>query len=195
MLAVGMGHHAATRLLLEKGADATHRSHSGGTPLHHMSEVGSCDVTLGKLLLDAKCDAGVQDKSGRTALHWAVRTKPCTSKVRDFINWLLSTGVEVNVRDKASELPLDLADDLDIRQVLLTQHRDIQNRRAHDSPVRGYKSTAALKEPGAQINQRACHRCGKGLVVSRPEGELWVHTCMHCGVLRRNYALDEFDDD
>jgi hypothetical protein len=64
------GHVAATRLLLEAGADVNSiRAFNGGTPLHHAAFLGHLDVA--RTLVEAGAELGAKDNRGNTPVQVA----------------------------------------------------------------------------------------------------------------------------
>jgi len=99
--AVRAGFREAVELLLDLGADATHRSLLDETPL--LLAAATHDARTVTMLLDAGADIESRNRAGRTPLHVAAHGNKL-----EVVQTLLDAGADPNARDKKGHLPTDL---------------------------------------------------------------------------------------
>ncbi|KAF2864847.1 ankyrin repeat-containing domain protein, partial [Massariosphaeria phaeospora] len=85
--------------LLSNGAEAKARFEDGQTLLHHVVSPGFGLAKVAQRLLEHGLKVDVRDKSGSTALHLAVQSRPC-------IEVLLKNGADVKAVDHRDLTPL-----------------------------------------------------------------------------------------
>ena len=112
MARAAKGHVDVVRCLLENGADVNARANRDFTPL--MMAITNNRVNVAIFLMEQGADVNIQDKDGKTALHYAVfrdsrlcHKMPCVCGV-----CFIKNGADVNVRtamnDSRSRTPLML---------------------------------------------------------------------------------------
>lgn len=87
--------------LISSGCDISVQ-HDGFTLMHGAAATGF--ITLGQLLAEKGVAVDSTDDSGRMPLHWAVQ-----ENCKDFIAWLISESVPLNVEDSCAHTPLFMA--------------------------------------------------------------------------------------
>ena len=90
--------------LISGGADVMCRDPNGNTPVHWAARSGSSDLV--GLLLSRSCPLDAQNDAGETALHWAMRAG---RRGEGAARALVESGARVNVFNRASRRPLDVA--------------------------------------------------------------------------------------
>jgi len=109
------------KILLENGASLTHKNNNGETAL--FTAMGS-DSDTAQFLLDIyvrehkDLDVHQKNNKGETLLHKRVATReyrPCL----DSIKFLISQGADVNTQDNQGTTPLLVADDEEVKRLLL----------------------------------------------------------------------------
>ncbi len=115
--------------------DSVHSDHEAEPILNDFVSQGDIDkleAMLGKCTLS---EVNARDKKGQTALH-----KAAINNDFDFVELLLSKGADVNIKDHASNTPLNHAaknsNSLEIIELLLAKGADVNQR--------GYKGKTAL---------------------------------------------------
>ena len=73
----------------------------GRTPIYHAIDQQRVDII--DLLIDMKCNINVQDRGGKTPLHWAFVCTPCN---RDIIERLITAGSSGTILDERGRTPL-----------------------------------------------------------------------------------------
>ena len=182
------------QLLLEYGADPDwippahqHSSYSDSdrsTPLLSYAARYN-DVTLMKLLTKFGAELEQKDSMGRTALYYALRTNkqmrhaPNNSYNTAALNFLLSSGAEVNVTDSCGMSPLFLASEsgaLVFVKTLLSSGADPKLRTSENCPLliackqRHHKIVKLLLERGADV--QAADKDGKSALYHAVESVL-----------------------
>jgi ankyrin repeat protein len=103
---------ALVRHLVEQGADKDKVSRrTGRTPLYVAASGGFLDIV--QYLVQQGADKEKTASNGNTALHAAANAGR-----RDVVVCLLSHGAKLDVRNKAGELPIDVADTEEIKQII-----------------------------------------------------------------------------
>jgi ankyrin repeat protein len=93
--------------LLAHGADAGACNQYGKTPLHHASRWFDNDhLEWAKSLLEKGALVNAADKSGETALHWAVQTAATGMVGLFMVRFLLENGADVNAHSNFERSPL-----------------------------------------------------------------------------------------
>lgn len=111
VFAVGAGDFEATELLLKSGANPNHSFNKAGyTLLMDSSFEGNIEVS--KALLSAKASVNLQDKDGKSALHYAAKEGH-----RELISLLLEKGANPKLKDLRGKRPLDYALDYHDRSI------------------------------------------------------------------------------
>lgn len=87
-----VGFDAATKILLENGADADLQNEHGRAPLSFAAEFGS--VKVAKKLVEAGCDINANDLEDCTPMIWAVRRGQL-----ELVKYLLAKRVNLDCRD------------------------------------------------------------------------------------------------
>ncbi|EWZ32912.1 hypothetical protein FOWG_10787 [Fusarium oxysporum f. sp. lycopersici MN25] len=105
--ALDVGDAEAARILIDRGADLRCRDDSGRNILHLVS-ADNCGIDLVQDIIALAPDLQYQfDENSRTPLHYAIDCqKP--GHPRDEVNFLISTGVDVTVRDANGDTPLHI---------------------------------------------------------------------------------------
>ena len=111
-------------------------SFGGITPLILASQYGRLEVM--RYLLEQGADRDKVDHVGWTSLHWAASRGHL-----DIAKLLMVYGADLNARDHWDQLPIDLADNEEIRQAI----RDEPRRRMDEAP--GKRATEQDRHPNA----------------------------------------------
>jgi ankyrin repeat protein len=153
-LAVKFDCEKLTELLIESGFDI---SDEKSLPLHWAARWGSLKVA--GLLLEKGINVDIQNDSGETPLHRAVRYG---SKNEKIVKFLAQKGADVNKRDQEGFTPLHCAayyGDVEIAKSLLEKQAitDVQNKYGetplHCAAEYGYTQVAeTLLKGGADVN-------------------------------------------
>ena len=122
-IACTKGHLAIVQLLLENGADIETADTSEYSPLIIATTCGELAVVRHLLEQGANRDKVTFDDW--TSLHWAAHNGHL-----EIAKLLMSYGADLNARTRDYELPIDLADDEEIRQAI----RDEPRRRLDEAP-------------------------------------------------------------
>lgn len=93
------------RLLIEKGADATHRNQLGQTPLHTAAYSGQ--LPLLKLLIDYAASLDLRDDQGNTVLSALISSK--ARSIETVAYSALGAGLMLNQTNQEGYTPLHLA--------------------------------------------------------------------------------------
>lgn len=109
--AVSSGDVEEVKKLLAKGADINHQNVDGLTALHQACIDESCDLV--EFLVDHGARMDIRDNEGWTALHAAAS---CGSV--EIAQCLLDHGADVAAVNNEGELPLDLAEEEDMEDIL-----------------------------------------------------------------------------
>ncbi|KAF5697455.1 hypothetical protein FMUND_15405 [Fusarium mundagurra] len=120
LLAIGSGHEAIVKLLLENGGLESKDNH-GRTPLSYVAQNGSeADVHL---LLEQDATAESADNSGRTPLSYAAGNDKAV------VQLLLEQGAAIESADNSGRTPLSYAagNDKAVMQLLLEQGAAIES--------------------------------------------------------------------
>ncbi|KAK3298588.1 ankyrin repeat-containing domain protein [Chaetomium fimeti] len=154
--AAGRGHIDMVTLLLEKGADISHRNIHGQTPLSHAVGGGHPDMIT--LLLKEGADIEQGDKNDRAPLSHAAEKGHL-----DMVTLLLKEGADANQRDRHGRTPILYAAEkgqLGMVALLLKEGADANQRdRLGRTPI-SYAAekgqlgiVTLLSEAGADIEQ------------------------------------------
>jgi ankyrin repeat protein len=96
------------RLLLDHGADLLAENQVGASPLHRWAT----SATLLRLALPGCSNIDIQNKSGETPLHCAIKSSLTTgSPTAEAVSMLIEAGANVYLPNQTWETPLDLAVD------------------------------------------------------------------------------------
>ena len=151
------------RDLLEHGIDVdAHANIEHSTPLHLASYCGGFKVA--QLLLDYGANINVQDKTGRTPLHWTVidMTDDLEDYFFDAVRFLLEHGANVNAPDDDDATPLHVVSksgSIKATRLLLKHGADVHAlSNIHPSPLhlasrrRDAEVARLLLEHGADVH-------------------------------------------
>ncbi|GIL57546.1 hypothetical protein Vafri_12749 [Volvox africanus] len=112
-VAAGLGLAAFVKELLVHGGHYDATDNHGNIPLHLAAEQGS-DEAVVELLMGRKASAKTKNKEGQTPLHLAVM-----GGYKGVVLKLIEANNRTDVKDKAGNTPLSLADDEEIRHILI----------------------------------------------------------------------------
>ena len=136
--------------LLEQGADIERAAVNSWTPLLYASSLAS-GFELARYLLEQGVDRDKADNEGCTPLHIAAEQGRLeTTKL------LMVYGAALNARNKWGQLPIDIADNEEIRQAI----RDEPRRRMDDAP--GKRATEQDRHPNTATSASAQQEEDKG---------------------------------
>ena len=95
-------------LLLEKGSPLDARDDQGYTPLLSAASQRHFDIV--KQLLELGANSSLENETGSSLLHYLIRTEPpLTEEQRNMLEYCLTSGVDVNCRNRYGETPLHQA--------------------------------------------------------------------------------------
>ena len=146
--AVAMGHKDIVALLIQKGANVNSKDRLGRTPLYSFASTGGSDIVIARILLAAGANAkSEEDEYHVTALDNAVETGNlelaelligahadvnhrnidgwsalhfATHHLRyEFVKVLIAAGADVNLPNKLGKMPLALAPNDAMKQLLI----------------------------------------------------------------------------
>ena len=100
--AAGVGYHAASRCLLEHGADKSLHDQSGRSPFHTAARKGNRKVI--QLFLQYGTNINERDMNGKTALHYAAK-----EGYKRVVQKLLEEGASADLEDDTKKTPLQYA--------------------------------------------------------------------------------------
>jgi ankyrin repeat protein len=109
--AIDCGEVEIARMLIEAGADVNVQNEWGKTPLHRAAMRGRVEIV--GMLLDARVDVNLQDKGGWTPLHVVASN----GRV-EIARMLIDAGADKDIRDNVGNLPYDLADTEELKNLL-----------------------------------------------------------------------------
>jgi ankyrin repeat protein len=81
-------------------------------PTHIQAQYGTFDPTIINLLLDFGANVNAQDKTKKTALHYAVQ-----KNLIEIVKRLIQLGADVDIKDKSGKSPIDYATTDEMRQL------------------------------------------------------------------------------
>ena len=137
------GHLAMVQYLVEQGADKDVATNGGSTPLMICcwSEILQEEhLEVASYLLEQGADRDKANDSGETPLHFAAEYG-----YLEIAMLLMSYGADLNARTNRSQLPIDVADDEEIKKAI----RDEPRRRMDEAP--GKRATDQDRHPNATI--------------------------------------------
>lgn len=157
------GHQNTLLLLLHAGCDINAVTNDKSTVLHLSSLNGNGNCVKALLYYSdhakVRCDRNAQTRSGDTAVHVAAKWG-----FVEIIETLLEYGVRLDLRNRASQLAIDLAHNTHIEMMLQTANApDIvwtNNEQAISEPFRGCYSTlaeTAMTADTMTFKQRTCN--------------------------------------
>ena len=136
------GHMDIVQYLVEQGADMEKACGLGGTPLIYASCSGRLDVA--RYLLEQGANRDKTTNRGYTSLHYAAYHGHLeTAKL------LMVYGADLNARTNDGKLPIDDADDEEIKQAI----RDEPRRRMDEAP--GKRATEQDRHPNTTASGSA----------------------------------------
>jgi len=98
--------------ILEKDkSQINYKDECGRTALNWASDRGHFGLT--KYLLENGADINSQDEDGSTSLHYA---SLCGHK--SIVKFLKEKGADVNIQDKEGNIPVELTDEDEIKEIL-----------------------------------------------------------------------------
>ncbi|MEB3177910.1 MAG: ankyrin repeat domain-containing protein, partial [Nostocaceae cyanobacterium] len=100
--------------MLPPDADINATDIYGRTLLHWAAK--SANESVIKFLLDRGAKVNIQDKQGKTPLHFAAVASPYSTE--DALKLLIAKGADVNVKDKNGNTPLSLAAKSQFKEVV-----------------------------------------------------------------------------
>ena len=119
--------------LFQFRVDPTKKDSNGLTPLHYAVEGEKVEMI--KMLIKAEANINAVDNCGQTALHLAAKKSYLMvnglKKIVDpleIINCLLQNGADPTKKDRDGKIPADIAEDEEIRQVLLKAKKAFRRR-------------------------------------------------------------------
>jgi hypothetical protein len=116
--AASAGHKEVVELLLANGANIHLMDNDGYTPLHEAAGGGHKDVVRLLLSHGADVDVAAKNEKGWTPLHFAVLNFALRKGDREVIELLLASGANPNIRSKDGKSPLDMAEDLAVKNLM-----------------------------------------------------------------------------
>ncbi|XP_065837823.1 protein phosphatase 1 regulatory subunit 12A-like [Oscarella lobularis] len=102
------------RRLLKDGSDVNYANVDGLTALHQCAIDGNDDMI--KLLLDEGANINAMDNEGWTALHAAANCGHLS-----IVKFLIERGANISLANNEGELPVDLAEDAEVKQYLVDE--------------------------------------------------------------------------
>lgn len=105
------------RLLLEKGSNVNAENISGKTPIFYCNFNYSVDLL--NLLIKYGADIKHRDKYGNTLLHDDYLTCPDTDKFEEYLNEIVSLGLDINSKNNLGHTPLHLCENKSIKIILM----------------------------------------------------------------------------
>lgn len=109
--AAGYNHLGLAQLLLQKSAQVDATDNFGRIPLHNAAQYGHTDMI--ELLVSEGSDINKQDLLGHSPLHVTASNRTFTACLK-----LIELGANINLRSESGELPYDLAECADVKEVL-----------------------------------------------------------------------------
>lgn len=109
--AAGYNHLEVAKLFIGAGANVNATDSHGRIPLHNAAQYGHCDMI--ELLINERSDINKQDLEGFSPIHVAASNRTFTACLK-----LIELGANINLRCNTGELPYDLAQSDDVREVL-----------------------------------------------------------------------------
>jgi ankyrin repeat protein len=169
----------------------------GRTPAHVAAAAQLNSQTVIRCILDAADAEGRvvrldhRDVDGNTCLHIFAQCLTATSGALHLFKLLIDSGAPVDVRNNQGQTALDLADNAEIRAVLIDAYNRLRTSGAlkfsssstFKTPKQITLEIRALAQSSSKIVANTCSSCGKGLVVSLPsQGQtgLFDHRCDSC---------------
>ena len=135
-------HLAIVQYLVEQGADMEKADNHGWTPLISASSRGCIDVV--RYLLEQGANRDKANNNGETSLHYAALNGHL-----EITKLLMVYGADLNAKIKGGLLPIDVADDEEIKQAI----RDEPRRRMDDAP--GKRATEQDRHPNTATSDSA----------------------------------------
>ena len=122
-------HEEINKILIESGVDVNEKNVLGKTPLHLLAEYSYYYNVLEsfKLLIKNGADVLLKDKKNRTILHSASisgdikleNKTPNPAVLEEIMTILIKNGVEIYEKDDDGNTAIDLAENKDVRKILI----------------------------------------------------------------------------